>query len=157
MTEDTKPFELKLKLRKIEMSGLTINLPLMQARAFVQSGNGEQLIKLLKNGMEKVVDTIHDLRWLIMLVDWTPQDGEGITQRQRARWLQFIHKINELEDTPESFEKEYSIQINTRMDKLIWNRIQDARFIAPANRAWDMFVYDYIEASGRDIESLSED
>jgi len=150
-------FELKLKIRKIDMSGSGITLPLVQAKAFVLSGQGQKLIELLKDSIENVDDEVHDLRWLIRIVDWIPQSGDQINQRQRARWLQFIHKINELEDDPENFKKEFSIQINERWDKLIWNRIQDERFIAPTSRSWDMFIYDYVEASGRDIEDYIRD
>lgn len=147
-------FELKLRKRKVDLSGSGITLPLTQARAFVQLGEGHKLLEMLKNALDGVDETIHDLRWLIRIIDWIPTSGDGINQRQRARWLQLIHKINELEDDSGNFEKEFSIQITDRWDKLIWNRIKDERFVAPVSRPWDMFLYDYIEASGRKVEEL---
>ncbi len=143
---------------KIRPNRLTINIPIEIAR---QHTNGsmpsledEEALRIYHSRRDQFFAQIkvltdangptHDRFWLELICNWTPQ--EGLPLVAQAPWIKLAMRVADLDD---SREGEFHL---SEMDvERIWRRLTDPDFRVRRDAAFDGFLVDWIEATGRDF------
>lgn len=104
----------------------------------------KKLIEVCRSIVENgTTEYAHDLRWLKMIVDWSPPDGFPLSEM--AKWMQLATKISGLKE-----EKEYKISLGDFHINMIWERITSEKFkLNSLPLQFQQFILDFQQATGK--------
>ncbi len=116
-------------LRK-RLSKNNIQVDLNVISELVEANNKEALFSLFKNAVTEPY--VHDVHWLKLVINWTPEGGLALTEM--LRWAELAKVANKLDDT----QDKVVIEIDSSDAQQIIDRLKDSKF--KMNRFSNLFI-----------------
>lgn len=139
--------EITLKLRP---SNDTLSIPITWAHGVLSRQDRNQIDQFAQI-VANASNGRHDVEWLKMIVNWTPEGGLPVTEM--VRWFSLAAKLNDMET-----DKDVDLEISERTIDAIYERLADERFkLTSTNPLFAAFMLDFARACGRPLEELLDE
>jgi hypothetical protein len=130
-----------LKLKKRPISDF-VNFPLKLLREVMMSGDKDALWDLCSPVLSGDL-TVHDKRWLELLIDWAPEGGQPLSRS--APWFKLAARVAEIDP-----EREGEFTLSQYQTELVWGRMTNPGFkVDSLPSAFIGFIVDFQEVTGR--------
>lgn len=107
-----------LKNRKLD-GEVTFNVKFLQE--MMENGNDREILESLREAIENRKGFVHDKKWLMSILSWTPEQGMSLLEQARA--LQMIERLDHVDDSQDS-----EFEISGKDKRFLIDRLQDKNF-----------------------------